>query len=112
MLSLKRLDNDIYCSHCTLRSRIRQEETTPRSPSMSISYSEPDRSLQRRRLSLRNNYGQLSLSLCVTRARTVTVRKQLSAALHDIHLHMSNTELSSTLRHLIRHNAHDFPPAH
>lgn len=96
--ALKRKDADMYCSNCTLQSRIRnlQPALLPRSLTNTSSTDKDDGYTITNRVSVSNSLAQLCPNLHVDRYPTVSFRMQLNAALHHIHLHVTSSEFSES----------------
>lgn len=112
LLALKRRDSDMECSHCTLRTRLREEQScsgTLSAPSSS-SDNESSHTPRRRVMSRRNTDGDLSSVRLPERDPIRTVRHQLDITIHNKTRHLPPSELLRARRHLIEHSAHELPP--
>lgn len=113
LMSVKRRDSDMYCSHCVLQSPL--SSTLSQCHSSGISSSSDDGSVgaptSSRRLSVRNAAGQLSHTPYSHRYPSVTFRYQLSVSLHGRQCYLSSSYVAEYRRNLVSQSGHDFPRA-
>lgn len=112
MLALKRREYDMDCYHCTMRTRVREKQSTsgPDSGSGTSSSINTGSVRSRRRVSHRSTYDELPVHRHCQRDVVKTVRYQLDLALHNTNRHLPHSQLLSACRHIIAHSAHDLPP--
>lgn len=111
ILALKRRYYHIDFTDCILQSRIRNLQDRPQRLPLSSSSDHGSTRPTRRRVSIRNQTGQLCPVLYRQRDPTVAVHYQLRASIHNIHRTIPSPELADVKHHLISYNSHEIPPA-
>lgn len=110
LLSLKRRDSDMDCTHCMLRSRIGGTQHRHQTQVVSSS-SDEHVTAPRRHCSVCNTVGKLSFIRTCERATCGTVHHQLFVSLHSFHRHLEANQFADVRCHLVGHSAQYFPSA-